>query len=249
MKKLILLSTTLAATLLMAEAPKDQSIKTNAKLGYMKTDGNTNTETFSLEAKIKKDWGKNSLALVLDAQYGNTENATGVSEVIKNKYFAELQYAYAFTSALSATLVVGYKNDEFSSYNYQSYVGPGVKYKAYKSDKQKLNLEASLLYSSDEVQEQFASNTALEEKYGSYKAKLTYELQIVENLKFNQELSYRASMNESQNYFAFSNSQLSSKISDIFSAGLGYKVDYAHLVPAGIEQRDTTLSAFISIDY
>ena len=279
MKKLILLSTTLAATLLMAEAPsaqltadiaaakkvadeanaklkalesqlpQNQDIMTNMKLGYMKTDGNTNTETFTLDGKIKKEWGNNSLALVLDAQYGNADDADGNNEVTKNKYFAELQYAYKFTSALSATVVVGYKDDKFSSYNYQSYVGPGVKYQAYKSAKQNLNAEASLLYCSDDIQEQYAATSDLDDTYGSYKAKITYELKVLDNLTFNQEVSYRASMSESQNYFGYSNSQLTSKISDIFSAGIGYKIDYTHLVAAGLEQRDNTLSAFISLDY
>jgi len=278
MKKLILLSTTLAATLLMAEAPsaeltadiaaaktaadaanaklkalesklpQNQDIMTNMKLGYMKTDGNTNTETFSLDGKIKKEWGNNSLALVFDAQYGNADDALGNNELTKNKYFAELQYAYKFTGSLSATVVAGYKDDKFSTYNYQSYVGPGVKYKAYKSAKQELNAEASLLYAYDELQDQYPSED-FTNGYGSYKAKVTYGLQIVDNLKFDQELSYRASMDDSENYFAYSKSELSSKISDVFSAGISYKIDYTNLVADGIEQRDNTLAAFISLDY
>ncbi len=279
MRKTVFLSSTLMATLLMAEQPtpellaniakakeeasvadaklkalqaklpQNQAIMTKLKLGYIKTDGNSNTETFSLDGNIKKEWGNNSLKLTLDAQYGNAENADKVSEVTTNKYFTELEYAYAFTSKLSSTLILGYKDDKFSSYNYQSYIGPGMKYKAYKTEKQELNVEASLLYSHDEIQGQFTSDTSLQTDYGSYKAKLTYELQVMENLKFNQEASYRAAMNDSQNYFAFSNSALSSKISDIFSAGVSYKIDYSNLVAEGIERRDNTLAAFISLDY
>jgi len=282
MKKLILLSATLAASLLMAEEPsaqltadiaaaqkasdaataklkalkaqlpQNQDIMTNLKLGYIKTDGNSNTETFSLDGKVKKAWGNNSLALTFDAQYGNadTTDANGVTtnELTKNKYFAELEYAYTFTDTLSITLVLGYKDDKFSTYNYQSYIGPGIKYKAYKSDKQELNAEASLLYAYDELQDQY-STSDFTNGYGSYKAKITYELKIIDDLKFNQELSYRASMDDTQNYFAFSKSELSSKISDIFSAGISYKIDYANLVADGIEQRDNTLTGFISIDY
>ena len=279
MKKLILLSSTLAASLLMAEAPsaqltadiaaakeaadtanaklkslqaqlpQNQDIMTNVKFGYIRNDGNTNTEVFSLDGKIKKEWGNNSLSLILDAQYGNAEDSNGNKEVTKNKYFTELEYAYAFTSTLSATVVVGFKDDEFSSYDYQSYVGPGVKYKAYKSDRQEVDVEASLLYSHDVIQEGLLDITGLEEDYGSYKAKVTYALNVLENLKFDQTLSYRASMDESQNYFIFSNSALSSKISDIFSAGVSYKIDYSNLVAEGKEQRDNTLAAFISLDY
>jgi len=114
------------------------------KLGYIKTSGNTDTETFSLDGSFKKAWGKNSGSIIYDGQYGNADGS-----VTKNKYFTELQYAYLFTDTLSFTYLVGYKNDQFSSYDYQSYTGPGIKWATYKSDKQKLDLEASLLYSQD----------------------------------------------------------------------------------------------------
>jgi len=236
---------------LIAQRPQDQSIHSNVKFGYMKTDGNSNTETFSLNGKATKNWGVNSLKATLDIQYGNADtvvNNVTVNEVNKEKYFGELEYGYAFTKVLTATVVVGYKNDKFSSYDYQSYVGPGVKYKAYKSDKQDLDLEASLLYSKDKIMDQYPAS-GLEEEYGSYKAKLLYELKIIDDLKFNQELSYRASMDESTNYFVFSKSELSSKISDIFSAGIAYQIEYTNIVGDDVEQRDNTLTAFLSVDY
>jgi len=234
---------------LEAKLPQNQDIIANIKLGYMDTKGNTNTETFSLDGKAKKEFDTQYISLVFDAQYGNADNSTGVNEVIKNKYFTELEYGYRITDRLSVTAVLGYKNDSFSSYNYQSYIGPGLKYLTYKSDIQKLDLEASVLYSSDDIQERYITQNGLESEYASYKAKLTYELQIVENLKFEQELSYRASFNESTNYFAFSNSSLSSKISDIFSAGVSYKVDYTNEVAPSIYRADRTLTAFLSVDY
>ncbi len=228
---------------LKAKRPQNTEIMTHLKLGYINTSGNTETETFSLDGTMKKEWGANNLALTVDAQYGN------VSDVeTKNKYFLELEYGYKFTPKFSVTYVLGFKNDKFSSYDYQAYTGPGVKYEAYKSGIQLLNVEASVLLSKD-VQQAALATPDFDETYGSYKAKATYEWKIIDDLKFNQELSYRASFEESDNYFAFSNSSLSSKISDIFSAGIAYKIDYTNLVAAGIEQTDNTLTAFISVDY
>jgi len=244
MKKIVLTSL-IATSLLMAADAQNQEIVTHTKIGYTQTDGNTNTEDFTLEGKITKEWDVNSLSLTLDAQYGKLE-----SDTTKQKYFAELEYGYKFTSALTFSVVLGYKNDKFSSYNYQSYVGPGVKYNAIKSDLQTLDVEASLLYSKDELQDAYVATTPdFVDAYGSYKAKLTYELQVLENLKFNQEASYRASFDDSENYFVFSKSELSTKLSDIFSAGVSYKVDYTNQVVAGIEKTDTTLTAFLSLDY
>ena len=244
MKKIILTSL-VASSLLMASAPQNQEIITKAKLGYTKTDGNTDTEDFTLEGKVKKEWDANALALTLDAQYGKV-----ASLKTKNKYFAELEYTYDITSALAFSTVLGYKYDEFSSYDYQLYIGPGLKYTAIKSDLQTLELEASLLYSKDELQDIYVATTPdFVDAYGSYKAKLTYELQVLENLKFNQEASYRASFDDAKNYFVFSKSELSTKLSDIFSAGVSYKIDYTNLVQTGIEKRDNTLTAFIGLEY
>ena len=230
---------------LEAQLPQNQDIMTNVKLGYLKTDGNTNTETFTTDGSFKKAWGNNSGSITFDAQYGNADD-----DVTKNKYFVELEYGYLFTGSLTANMVVGYKNDKFSNYSYQTYVGPGIKYGALSSSRQKLDIEASILYSSDQLQDLYvAAQPDFVENYGSYKAKAVYELNILDNLKFNQELSYRASFDDSQNYFVFSKSELSSKISDIFSAGVAYKIDYTNLVATGIERKDTTLSAFLSLDY
>jgi len=245
MKKIVLTSLIASSLLLAADAKQNQDIMTHAKVGYTQTDGNTNTKDFTLEGKLTKEWDVNSLALTLDAQYGKLE-----SDTTKEKYFAELEYGYKFTSSLTFSVVLGYKDDKFSSYNYQSYVGPGLKYNAIKSDLQTLDVEASLLYSKDELQAAYVAATPdFVDSYGSYKAKLTYELQVLENLKFNQEASYRASFDDSENYFVFSKSELSTKLSDVFSAGVSYKVDYTNLVVAGIEKTDTTLTAFLSLDY
>jgi len=228
---------------LQAKLPQNQDIMSHVKFGYIQTDGNTDTQVVSIDGTVEKAWGDNSLKFVFDAQYGKADDL-----VNKKKYFTELQYAYLLTDTLSFTYVVGYKYDFFSSYDYQSYTGPGLKWATYKSDRQKLDLEGALLYSQDKLTTVTPPDDDMN-TYSAYLAKLTYELQIIENLKFNQDLSYRSAFEDSNNYFIFSESKLSSKISDIFSAGLSYKIDYTNEVAAGIEQRDNTLSAFLSIDY
>jgi putative salt-induced outer membrane protein len=236
---------------LQAQLPPNEQVMTNVKLGYIETNGNTETQNFSLDATIKKAFGKNNLSLILNGQYGSdttTDTTTNIStkKETNNKYFVEGAYGYSFLETISFTYIIGYKNDKFSSYDYQSYTGPGLKYLALKNAKNELNLEASVLYSKDKLQ---INNPDFDDTYGSYRAKLNYALDILDNLKFEQEASYRASLSDSENYFVFSKSTLSSKLSDIFSAGVSYKVDYSNLVFAGLERTDTTLEVFLSIDY
>ncbi len=227
------------------QLPQNQDIITHVKLGYIRTDGNANTQTFATDGSFKKAWGRNSASIIFDLQYGDAE---GVE--IKHRYFTELKYAYLFTDTLSFSYIMGYKDDRFSSFNYQTYTGPGLKWATYKSAKQQLDLKGSILYSQDQFQEQHVVAPAEATlNYSSYLATASYELQILDNLKFNQDISYRASFEDSNNYFVFSASSLSSKLSDIFSAGISYKVDYTNEVAPGVLQRDNTLAAYISLDY
>ena len=231
---------------------KDSELMTRTEFGYITTSGNTNTETFNIDAKIKKNWGKHIVELSLLMQYGTENNIEN-----KNKFLSELEYDYDITDRLSFGYLVGYKDDRFSGYEYQLYTGPGVKYKAIKTDKQNLSLEGNMLYSIDSIEDTFkdvagdvvSQNDGVTNSYGSYRLKTKYSLQIFDNLKLNQELSYRSEFSDTSNYFIYSKTALSSKISDIFSAGISQQIDYANQVADGKTGTDRTFTLNLIADY
>ncbi len=261
MKKIIL-SAVVASSLVMAadvDTTKESALVTHTEFGYIQTDGNTETKTFNLESKVTKNWQKHVFGFIFDGQYADD---AGIET--KNKYFLELEYDYEITDRFAFDYLVGYKSDKFSAYNYQSYTGPGAKYKAIVSEKHNLSVEGNILYSMDEVMEErtlsgdvvsypypsgsTVSRPSFSDDYASYRLKGVYGWQMLENLKFDQEVSYRASFEDADKYFVFSKTALSSKISDIFSAGISYKVDYVN--EAGDkENTDTTLTLNLIMDY
>ncbi|MEA1918872.1 MAG: DUF481 domain-containing protein, partial [Campylobacterota bacterium] len=85
--------------------------------------------------------------------------------------------------------------------------------------------------------------------YTGFSAKANYAWQIMDNLKFLQEASYRSDFDDTDNYFAFSKTAVETKISDMFSMGISYKVDYTNLAPAGKEYSDRTFMTSLIIDY
>jgi len=239
MKKILLSMVVVSAVALSVQAAdKTKEIVTHTEMGYIQTNGNTKTKTFNLDSKAERAWDKHIGTLTFDGQYSSD---TGV--VIKKKYFVELEYNYEFTDKLAFSYLAGYKYDRFSGFDYQAYTGPGIKYTAIKQDTQNLSLEASALYSQDKYQ-----TTGKTDDYASYRLKADYDLQITDNLKFTQELSVRGSVEESDNYFAFSKTAFISKISDIFSAGVSYKLDYANR-PAATYKTDETLTFNLIMDY
>jgi len=242
MKKILLSSLLVSSLVTAADANYDESNKliTHTEFGYISTSGNTETKTYSLDSKIKKGFDKHLLALSFDGQYAEDSDIE-----TKNKYLIELTYNYELTSKLAFKYLFGYKDDKFSGYNYQLYTGPGVSYKALELENQNLSLDSIVLYSKDKLD----GASAISNDYTSLRVNATYEWQVLEDLKFTQEASYRTDIEDVDNYFVFSKTAFSSKISDIFSAGISYKVDYTNLEASGKESTDETLTANLSIDY
>lgn len=223
----------------LEEEKKKDAFVTHTELGFSSTSGNTDTTSYSLDSSIKKNWGKHLFGLSFDGQYADDN---GVET--KNKFFTELNYDYALSQRLAINYLVGYKNDKFSGYNYQFYTGPGLKYKAIQEEKQNLSLEGNILYSQDEVD---ITEKTLE--YSAFRAKAVYSWQILENLKFSQDLSYRSEFEDTENYFVYSKTAFTSKISDIFSFGINYKIDYVNAPPASTRHTDKALTANLIADY
>jgi putative salt-induced outer membrane protein len=239
--KRIALSTLLASTLFIsahADTMKVTPLVTHTELGYIQTTGNTKTKTFNLDGNAKKAWGKHQGKITFDGQY-----ASDNGDETKNKYLIELNYNYAITDRLSFDYLVGYKADKFSGYDYQFYTGPGLQYKVLTGDIHKLVVDGNLLYSKDKYTD------AQSEDYAAYRLKGVYDYQISKNLKFNQELSIRGQFDDMPNYFAFSKTSFISKLSDIFSAGVSYKIDYANRPPMDKQKTDTTFTLNLIADY
>lgn len=223
----------------LAAQKKANELKTHAEFGFISTSGNTDTTTYNLDLKMKKAWNKHSLEFSFDSQYADDN---GIET--KNKYLGELEYDYALTSRFAFDYLIGYKRDKFSSYNYQMYTGPGMKYQVIQEEKHNLSLEGNILYAEDELQDTLVKN-----RYSSFRTKGIYEWQILENLKFTQDLSYRTEIEDIPNYFVFSKTAFSSKLSDIFSFGISYKIDYTNKVPTSTHHSDKTLTANLIADY
>jgi len=263
LKKVITLSFLAVLALNAAENNKKNELITHTELSYVQTQGNTDTNAFSLDFTGDKSWDKHSLKLDLDILYG-TDNSIET----KNKLLTELNYDYQFVKYFTVNYLVGYKYDKFSGFDYQFYTGPGVKYLAIETKVHKLDFQGNILYNADETMDKYYDSNGDEIKYPypdgtdgatvekgetdnytGYSLKLNYNWQIIESLKFIQELSYRSDFDNSDNYFAFSKTAIETKISDIFSMGISYKVDYTNLPPSEKEYSDRTFMTSLIIDY
>jgi putative salt-induced outer membrane protein len=241
---------------------------THTEIGYINTSGNTKTETFTMDMKIKKEFDKHIFAALFQAKYSKENRVES-----GNNFLGELGYDYKFSKLFSLNYLLGYKRDKFSSFEYQLYTGPGFKYLAINNSKvHNLNFTLSYLYSVDQkvdlyndlsqepIEHPFVDadgNDIIKTKYkngeksdyDSARISLEYRLKISKDLRFNQDATYRQDLSDSDKYFAYSKTTISSKIAENLSAGLSYKLDYTNLVDEGIERTDKILTANLIIDY
>jgi len=246
-----------------ADKVEKNSFKTHTELSYVQTQGNTDTDAFSLDFSAKKEWSQHSLKLDFDALYGTDKHIE-----TKNKILTELNYDYQFVKHFTINYLAGYKNDKFSGFEYQFYTGPGIRYIVFESKKHNLDFQANILWNIDQTMDVYIDSNGDEiaypypdgtagasiskgesDKYNGFSAKANYSWQVLESLKFVQELSYRNNFDDTEEYFVFSKTAVEAKISDMFSMGISYKVDYTNIPPSGKEYSDRTFMTSLIIDY
>lgn len=219
-------------------AMDDDVLKTHAELGYIKTSGNTDTQSFSGIFNIDKTFDEHVFRLDAESFYSDDDG-----EETKNRWKAVGNYDYPAADKVQFNYMLGYEQDRFSGFDSQFYTGPGIKWKAIEPPAHRLDLQANILYSSDEINEQERLD------YASAQARLDYSWQIDERWKFVEIAFYRVDVSESDNYFINSRTGVESRISTLFSVGASYTVDFKNQAPEGKERRDTTFLVSLIIDY
>lgn len=220
-------------------ADEDVTYKAKAELSYVDTSGNTETSSFALEFNGDAKWDEvNTLSLHLDVLQSNSNGTED-----NNKWNTSLQYDRDLTEKLYFNYIIAYGEDRFSGFDYKFNTGPGIGYKVLDNDIHKLTTQANALYSKDKYDDGNVN------EYVSWVIGFDYEWQILENLKFSQKAWFKSQADEFENNFIHSKTAFESKITDIFSFGVSYKIDYANKPSAGKEYTDKTLLASLIINY
>jgi putative salt-induced outer membrane protein len=184
----------LSSTLLFAEDITEENIKTHAEVSYMKTTGNSKTETFSLKSEISAVLSeKSEVKGKVDALYATDD----LENAIANKKYLEGEYNYIFSKNFYALVKSNYTDDAFSGYDYQLNIGPDLGYKVpFETKKYSLETSLSIQYSqNDPVDDDVDS-------YSSTEINAKYAWQIREKLKFKQSLSHLVSNDDTEMYFS-----------------------------------------------
>ena len=236
MKKLVSALIVLGLVTALSAAEDDQKLSTHAELSYANTSGNTESQDVAGNLKMNLPFYSNDLRLVANVLYSeNTsydENGSFVDNLrTKNRWDAELNYDYNFNDSWAFNYILGGKGDEFSTFVYQIYTGPGAIWTAVKTDEHNLKFQGNVLYMWDRVREDTSATPIVDEytnDYSGYQVSLDYVYQFTKISKFIQYAMYRSEFSDSTNYFIKSKTAVESKMSDVFSLGVSYTIDYTN---------------------
>lgn len=203
----------------------ENSLKGGAELGYVATDGNSNTKTINAKLDITKSWNAWSDNVKLDAI-----NSKQDSERSAEKYTAFNKLNYNFNDHDYAFWGMDYQKDRFSGFEYQAGTSFGYGRKLLHTDKHYWDFEAGPGYRVSEVESGDKQEEAV------IKLATHYDWTISETAKFSQLLSHEEGKD---NGITLSETGLTTRIVGKLAMKFSYKVKYQEEVPVGFEHTDT----------
>lgn len=208
----------------------------DAELGFVKTTGNTETESFVLKAKVinqRNKWKHTAKGEAL-------RNAEGDGVVTAEKYFLSGKSQYEFKSRSYVYGLITYDDDRFSGFDYELLGVLGYGRTVMERENLKLDLEVGAGGRQSEPEVGETENEAV------FRAAGDFEWKISKSATFTQEFS--SDIGEDK-YINRSLTALTTKINSYLSSKIAYQVKYTSEVPVGIEKTDTELTFTLLFKY
>ncbi|MBY0540366.1 MAG: DUF481 domain-containing protein [Campylobacterales bacterium] len=222
---------------LIATSSYSLDVDKHLELSYVQTSGNTNTTTFS--SKLQ------GIAALSDTESIKAKGSILYSEsdenTSANKYNVELDYNHMINKKLYSYMGINYIKDELSDYDYRLNSGPGLGYKFLEDETQTVDIQGGLDYAYDRY------TNGLKDDYLAGKTELNYKYRFSKSVEFKQMLSYLASFEDSEKYFAISDSAIGVKMTQNLSLGVSYNMDYTNKTEK--EKLDTKFLTSLIVDF
>jgi len=225
---------TLAVFAESAEEPEaEPSWKGNVELGYVSSQGNTETASLNGKFTIGYDtinWKQNFIA----EAFTSSENNISTAERYKLEYQADRKFNEESYFFLNST----YLEDMFSGYNYRSTVSTGYGYKLYDTKEMTLDTEIGVGYRTSKLDiAPTVGNTTDNESLVRFAGK--YQWDMAENRQVVSKLTIEAG--EASTISTFDAGFVTMIAGDL-SLKVAYTATHTSDVPLGKEKLDTKTS-------
>lgn len=221
-----------------AASAEEQGLKGRAEASYVRTSGNTDTQTLAGKVSGAYEAGANRYFLKANVLFAKSDG-----DETSNRWLLEGRYERALTDRLFAFAEASYLKDKFAGYDSKIQLGPGAGYEFIKTERHLLKGLASLLYTWDNYTDDGTDS------YPTAKLTGNYTWQIQENLKFRQDLEYLTSLEDLNVFFVNSETGVEVKVASNISLGLSYLINYQNDPPGDAKHNDRTFLTSLIADF
>ncbi len=226
-------------SLVFAEDKEKKPWSVHIELSYVDTSGNTETKTLSEKGEIKWEGVKNRFYFKSSALYAKKDE-----EETANKLKLDTRWERLLTGRMFGFFAGGYERDKFSGYTYKWNGGSGLGYDVVKTKKHDLKVLLSGIYYYNRLEKDGIDN------YGTLKAEIYYQWDILHNLNFKQSAEYIRNLSDPDTYFINTDTSLEVNVNSFISLGVGYKIAYQNKPPSeDVKRTDKTFSTSVIIDF
>ena len=232
----VLGSLVIASPVMAADDANEKNWTAEAELGFLRTAGNSDTETVNAKFNGTKSYSAFKHTLNLEALNSSQDDVRSAE-----KYSAKLQSDYNLSDDRSYLLgAIDWEKDLFSSFDYKAAAVIGYGYKVIKEDEKTLDIELSPGY---RISEQDPGETE-KEAIVRFGEKFTWK--ISESADFDQYLSVDWGDSNTVTKFGAS---IASKISTKFRLKVGYALTHNSDVTGDTSNTDTETSVTLAYSF
>ncbi len=237
----VLTVSALAGAVFAAEGDADKEKAWTAKLkaSYVRTDGNTDTQTVGAKGVFEGDWAPDRVFVEASRVYAKSEGVRTTDRTAVNARYERL-----LTERFFALGKAGYLRDPFAGYNARYTFGPGLGYDIIKAEHHKLKGLGSVLYTYEDTTDDETRDYVMGQLAAEYKWLVT------ETVTFSEAADYSVSFDDPAVWFINSETALDVKMSTYLSLSLGYIVNHQNSPPdPEAEKTDTITLVSLVFEY
>jgi len=234
--------TLMMSTMVVAEdAPEDAESLWESAVGlsYVSTSGNSETESFGLDAKVVRKptpWGMEFIANFNRAEDNNVLTA--------ERYFAGLRGTRSVGEKWTLFVGLSGEKDEFAGFDMRTVAEAGATYTAVDSDRFFLSFDAALAYTDEDRLE-----PEPDESFLGALAATHFIWKFSENASLSEDLSYYPNFDNSSDWRMESITALQAAMTKVLAVRLSYEWRYRAEPIGDADDTDTTTKASLVINF
>lgn len=206
-----------------------------AELGFVSTDGNSDTQTINAKLKLTTE----NQGWAHQANLTAFNNASGGATTAE-KYTFAVQSDRKLDERSSLYMIATHEEDHFSGFDYQSTVGVGYGYKMIDDDERSLTLEAGPGYRMNAVTDGDKQNEI------TLRLAEIYSWKFSDTAELNQHLTIEGG---DENTISNLGASIKSSLTGSLALKVGFDIKHTDKVPANRDDTDTETYATVTYSF